>query len=415
MLRPHGVVFYGWWMVLATAGIQMLSGLLWMHSYGAYVVLLQAEFGWSKTLVAGAFALTRIESGILGPLQGWMVDRYGPRLVLQIGTVIYGLGFMAFSQVDSVLTFYITFGLIAVGSSLGGFATVMVAIVSWFSRHRAKAIAASQLGFSLAGLCVPLVVYALEGFGWRTTAFVSGVLVLVLGLPLTLVVRHRPESYGEVVDGIRIPEDEPTAGRRPARARAPRDLSAREAMRTRAFWLISLGHATALLSVSSMMVHLIPHLTTGPLAMTLSAAGLMVAFMTAAQVAGQVTGGVLGDRFNKRFMSAACLIGHAAGLVIVAYATTVWMVLAAVVVHGLAWGVRGPLMTALRADYFGASSFGTIMGFSSLIVMLGMSIGPVFAGYMADTTGNYHTGFLVLAAVSLLGFVSFVAATPPER
>ena len=205
-VRPSGHVFFGWWIVLASGGIHLLSGLLWMQSYGAYVVLLQAEFGWSKTLVAGAFALTRIESGILGPLQGWLVDRYGPRLILQIGTVIYAIGFMLFSQVDDAVTFYLTFALIAIGSSLGGFATVMVSVVSWFDRHRSKAVAVSQLGFSVGGLCVPLVVLALESFGWRATAFASGVLVLLVGLPLAQVIRHRPDPYGEVVDGIRDPE-----------------------------------------------------------------------------------------------------------------------------------------------------------------------------------------------------------------
>ena len=129
----------------------MLSGLLWMQSYGAYVVLLQDDFGWSKTMLAGAFALTRIESGILGPIQGWLVDKYGPRIILRIGIVIFGLGFILFSRLDSILTFYLTFAMIAVGSSLGGFATLMVSIVNWFDQHRAKAISFSHLGYSLLG------------------------------------------------------------------------------------------------------------------------------------------------------------------------------------------------------------------------------------------------------------------------
>ena len=91
-----------------------------------------------------------------------------------------------------------------------------------------------------------------------------------------------------------------------------------------------------------------------------------------------------------------------------------WMVYLAVLIHGIGWGVRGPLMTAMRADYFGASSFGTIMGFSSLIVMFGMSFGPIIAGYFADVTGNYQLGFTILAAGSMLGAFCFAAATPPR-
>ena len=170
ILRPRGKVFYGWWIVGAASGVQWLIALLWMQSYGAYVVLLQDEFGWSKTLLAGAFALTRVETGILGPLQGWLVDRFGPRVVLSAGMAIFGVGFMLFSTVDSVLAFYLTFALIALGSSLGGFATLTIAVVNWFARHRAKALALAHVGYPIGGLCVPLIIIILEGIGWRSTA-----------------------------------------------------------------------------------------------------------------------------------------------------------------------------------------------------------------------------------------------------
>ena len=409
VLRPDGRVFHGWWIVAAAAGIQYLAGLLWMQSYGAYVVLLQEDFGWSKTLLAGAFALTRVESGILGPLQGWLADRFGPRMILRLGTVLFGVGFILFSRVDTLLTFYFCFALIALGSSLGGFATLMVSLVNWFDRHRAKAVALSQLGFSLGGLSVPAVILMLQVFGWRTTAVVSGVRVMVIGLPLVQVVRHRPSEIGAVPDGI---------ARRPphqsASAPPSRDFTAREAMRTPAFWLVSGGHALALLTVSAVMVHLVSHLTEG-LEYSFQQAGWVVALMTGFQMLGQLYGGYLGDRLNKRFLSAGCMLAHAAGLLLVTFATTWWMVAAFAVLHGLAWGCRAPLMVALRADYFGPTSFGTIMGFSSLIVMLGMSGGPIIAGYMADVSGNYRESLSLLAALAVLGSLFFLAAAPPAR
>lgn len=410
IIRPGGKVFFGWYIVSAAGGLQLLAGLLWMQSYGAYVVLLQAEFGWSSALVAGAFAMTRIESGILGPLQGWLTDRYGPRVILAIGTVIFGIGFMLFSQVESLLAFYLTFALIAVGSSLGGFATVMVAIVNWFNRHRAKAIATSQIGYSLGGLCVPLVILSLEAFGWRTTAFYSGVIVLVVGLPLTLLVRHRPRDYGEELDGGPVRDSDEGYE---VRITGP-DFTARQAMATSAFWLISVGHAAALLTVSSIMVHMVPHLTQG-LGYSLANAGLVVALMTAFQMAGQIGGGFLGDRFNKRLICVICMLSHMAALLLLAHASNLMMVVLFAVLHGLAWGIRGPQMVALRADYFGASSFGTIMGFSSLIVMLGMSIGPIFAGYLYDVQGNYTMAFTVLGLSAMAGSLCFAFAAPPAH
>lgn len=409
ILRPAGKVFYGWYIVTAAGGLQLLAGLLWMQSYGAYVVLLQAEFGWSSALVAGAFAMTRIESGILGPLQGWLTDKYGPRVILAIGTVIFGIGFMLFSQVQTLLAFYLTFALIALGSSLGGFATVMVAIVHWFNRHRAKAISVSQVGYSLGGLCVPIVILSLEAFGWRNTAFYSGIIVIVVGLPLTLLVRHRPRDYGEEMDGGSF--DDREVERSSVSLSGP-DFTARQAMRTSAFWLISLGHASALLTVSSIMVHLVPHLTKG-MGYSLANAGLVVSMMTAFQMAGQIGGGFLGDRFNKRLICVICMLSHMAALILLANASGVWMVLSFAMLHGLAWGIRGPQMVALRADYFGASSFGTIMGFSSLIVMLGMSIGPIFAGYLFDVQGNYVMAFTVLGLSAMAGSLCFAFAAPP--
>ena len=408
IIRPAGRVFYGWYLVSAAGGLQLLAGLLWMQSYGAYVVLLREEFGWSAALVAGAFAMTRIESGILGPLQGWLTDRYGPRVILGIGTVIFGVGFMLFSQVESLLAFYLTFALIALGSSLGGFATVMVAIVNWFNRHRAKAVAVSQIGFSLGGLCVPLVILSLEAFGWRATAFYSGVIVIVVGLPLTMLVRHRPGDYGDVVDGGGVPDG---ADGRPLPATGP-DFTARQAMGTAAFWLVSVGHASALLTVSSVMVHLVPHLTAG-LNYSLANAGLVVSLMTVFQMAGQIEGGFLGDRFNKRLICVICMLSHMVALLLLAHADSWWMVVMFAVLHGLAWGVRGPQMVALRADYFGVSSFGTIMGFSSLIVMLGMSIGPIFAGYLYDIQGSYTVAFTVMGLSAMAGSLCFALAVSP--
>ena len=408
VIRPAGRVFYGWYIVSAAGGLQLLSGLLWMHSYGAYVVLLQDEFGWSKALVAGAFALTRIESGILGPLQGWLTDKYGPRIVLGVGVVIFGIGFMAFSQITTLLEFYLTFALIAVGSSLGGFATVMVSIVNWFSRHRAKAVALSQMGYSLGGLAVPVVIISLEAFGWRTTAFYSGVMVIVVGFPLVFLVRHRPQDYGELVDGGSQFDSNGTT----MVFASGRDFTARQAVRTSSFWLISMGHACALLTVSSIMVHLVSHLTEG-LAYSLGQAGLVVAALTGFQMLGQIGGGFIGDRFNKQLICVVCMMFHTTALFLIANATELWMVVLFTAMHGLAWGIRGPLMVALRADYFGPSSFGTIMGFSSLIVMLGMSIGPIYAGYMADTHGDYVIGFSVLGIGALLGSICFVFARAP--
>ncbi|MEM7078286.1 MAG: MFS transporter [Pseudomonadota bacterium] len=409
LFRPGGTVFYGWWIVAACAGVQWLGAMTWMHSYGAYAVMMKDEFGWSMTVLSAAFALTRLESGLLGPFQGWLVDRYGPRRILTIGTLIFGLGFFAFAYVDSITTYFVAFILIALGSSLGGFATLMVSLVHWFDRHRAKAVAWSQIGFSLGGLSVPLVIIGLESWGWRTMAVISGCAVLLIAGPLVQLVRHRPEEIGEVADGIR--ETDATVDG--AAATPQTSHTWRQAVREPSFWLISAGHGLSLFTVSAMLAHLIPHLTFGQ-GYTTVQAGIVFSFMTGTQLLGLFVGGYLGDRFNKRLLCVACMIGHVMGLLALTYMNSLLGIALFVLCHGLGWGVRGPLMVALRAEYFGTASFGTIMGISSLIVMIGMTGGPLIGGIMFDVYGNYTSAFTIIAGLSLTGSFCFWAARPPK-
>ncbi len=410
LFRPRGKLFYGWWIVLACSGVQWLAAMTWMHSYGAYTVMLKEEFGWSMSVLSLAFALTRLESGLLGPLQGYLVDRYGPRLILTIGTVIFSLGFFVFSQVNSITTYFVAFVLIALGSSLGGFATLMVSLVHWFDKHRAKAVAWSQIGFSLGGLSVPLVVIGLEYYGWRTMAIVSGCMVLFIAGPLVQLVRHRPEEIGEHPDGVLpVDHEDETATDAPHKP----NFTWRQAVREPSFWLISAGHGLALFTVSAMLAHLIPHLTYG-LGYTTVSASIVFGFVTGIQLLGLFLGGYLGDRFDKRLLCIGCMIGHVIGLMAVTYATDIRWITVFVLFHGLAWGIRGPQMVALRADYFGTNSFGTIMGISSLIVMIGMTGGPIICGVLFDIYGNYELAFTIIAGLSFMGSLCFWFARPPK-
>jgi MFS family permease len=195
------------------------------------------------------------------------------------------------------------------------------------------------------------------------------------------------------------------------------DFTPREAMRAPALWYISIGHGLALLAVSAISVHLIVHVTER-LGYSLQQATAVVALMTVLQMIGQLGGGWAGDRFSKRAIVVGCMVAHAAGLLLLASATAFSAVAAFAVLHGIAWGVRGPLMSAIRADYFGSTSFRTISGISSMVVMFGMIGGPLIAGIVADRTGSYEAAFRILAGFAALGSIFFVLArrpSPPRR
>lgn len=414
--RAQGI-FFGWWIVGGALGIEFLLSVLLLQAYGTYAAVWREEFGWSATALALAYSLHRAETGLLGPIQGWLLEHFGVKTVMRIGVVLLSVGFMLLSQINSLLTFYLTFALMALGGSLMGILSLMTVLVNWFEKKRATALALMQTGMSLGGLAVPVVAWALLTFGWRNVTFASGVIMLLFGLPLVQLMRSRPEAYGLHPDGTPRPEEETNLTSQsdvpPVASIRHQDFTPRQALKTRAFWFLSLGHALAVTVVSAVLVHLVVHLNEG-LGYSIQSAALLFAVMTGFTVAGQLIGGVIGDRLNKRLIVTLAMFGHASALLALAFATSFPWVLYFAVAHGLAWGLRGPLMGALRADYFGRKAFPTIMGFSSVIVMFGSMSGPILAGVLVDLLGNYRLAFLILSGLAVMGSVFFFFATRPR-
>jgi sugar phosphate permease len=404
-------LFYGWRIAAAGAGIQLLHSALLVQAFGAYVAVLSEERGWSKTALAGGAALQSLEGALLGPALGWLVDRFGPRLLVQGGVLLLAFGFFFLSQIDSLGGFYVAVVLVSIGASLSGYFPFSVALVHWFERRRARALSIISLGLAGGGLAVPVVGWAMQTHGWRTTAMASGVIVLLVGLPLARIVRRNPAEIGETMDGLPpAPAPEPTlGGTQPAPARS---FTAGQALRTRAFWLLGVGHALALLVVTAVNVHAISHMKEG-LGYSLAQASFVITLMTIAQACGVLLGAAMGDRWDKRRVAALCMLAHMIGLLALTWAMHPVMLGAFAIFHGVAWGLRGPFMQALRADYFGLQAIGMILGLSAIIISLGQVAGPMIAGLFADATGNYRAGFTVLALVAGSGSLLFLMAKKP--
>lgn len=396
-------------MVGASAMIQFLYSGLLMQAFGAYVAVLSQDRGWSKTALSGGAALQSLEGALLGPALGWAMDRFGGRAMVQAGVVIFGLGFMALSQVDTIAGFYLAITVIAVGGSLCGYFPLTITIVHWFRRQRARALSTMGLGLALGGLAVPVVAWSMQTYGWRATAFGSGVLMIVLGLPLARVLRRHPSDIGETEDGL--PPQQTAAGA-PQAVAPERHFTTGEALRTQAFWLLALGHGFALLVVTAVNVHAISHMKEG-LGYSVAQASLVITLMTVAQAGGMLLGAAVGDRWDKTHIAAGCMLAHMVGLLMLTFAEHPVMLGAFAVLHGAAWGLRGPLMQAIRADYFGLQAIGMIMGLSAFIISVGQVAGPMVAGAFADLTGSYRWGFTLLAVIAGSGSLLFLFAKKP--
>jgi MFS family permease len=187
-----------------------------------------------------------------------------------------------------------------------------------------------------------------------------------------------------------------------------------EALRTRAFWLIAAGHASAVLTVSAVSLHLAPHLVQ-QLGMSLETAGTIVALVLIVSVVGRIAGGYLADRTNKRVLLVGSMISHTLGMLLLVYAGSMVQVFLFALFHGMAWGARAPTQNAIRAEYFGRKSIGLILGLGAVVVTLASVSAPIFAGWLADLRGDYRLAFTILAIMTALGSLFFAFAAKPVR
>lgn len=410
-------IFYGWKMVFAAASLQFIQSMMLHQAFGAYVAVLIQDKGWSKTSVSGASAMMSMEAAIIGPILGWFLDRFGSRGVIKLGVILFGIGFMLLSQIDSLLGFYGAVVVIAIGSSMAGYFPLNVGVIQWFEKKRARALSMVGLGLALGGMFVPVVAWSIQTLGWRETAFGCGVVAIVVGYPLACIFRRRPEDFGETVDGLGAPrgkvelDGKQVAAPQVAEKPEP-EFTAKQALRTQAFWLLSAGHGVALIIVTAVNTHAINHMRIS-LGYTIAQASFYITLMTGFQVIGVLLGGVLGDKLQKNRVAAVCMTMHMVGMLMLTYALGPIMLVLFAVFHGLAWGIRGPFMQAIRADYFGRKSIGMILGLSAMITAVGQISGPLLAGIMGDATGNYDLGFTVLALIAGAGTFLFWFAKPP--
>lgn len=406
-------VFYGQWLIGLSAFIMILGVVPLFHGMTAWFVVLEQHFHWSRTQLSLAFSLARVEGGVMGPLEGLLVDRLGPRHMVLIGMLIMGAGFLLFSQVHELWQFYGAFIIMSMGAGLGTWLPMMAALNSWFVRRRAGAMSQVMVGYRLGAVAlVPLLAWAVgaDQFGWRAVAAGTGTVVVVLAYPLSRLVRNRPEDFGQRPDGLAVATpSQPAESPQPSSAES--DFTWQQAIRTRVFWQISVGHACCSSIIVTIMVHLGPMLTDRGL--SLQDVGLVVSAYTAIGIAATMVGGYLGDRVPIRLAIFGFSLFQSIAIVVVLQAHSLPVAFLFAVLMGIGEG-RGALTTAIRGVYFGRRAFASIMGMSMVPMNVLLFAMPLFAGYMFDQRGSYTIPFITVAVVGALGSTLFLVLGDPK-
>lgn len=417
---PGQEVFHGWWIVLSCGLLQFLGAGFFFYGLGTFFLPLTSEFGWSRTLTSTAFSLHRLEGGVIAPLVGFAFDRIGPKRLALFGVATISLGFIALSQAASFAGFVAAVLVMSMGYGSAFTANTMATVAKWFVRRRTTALGLVMAGSGLGGVLVPVLALLIEGSGWRMAALVVGVSLFVVGTPLVLVLRTSPESCGLSPDG-----DDPS---RPTRAggasaggradaapvgRVEFEMTTREAMRTRAFWLLTFATSLSAIAQAALVVHAIPYLS--DIGMDSALAASAVGAMSVISVGGRLFFGWLGDRYPKRVVMAGVLALQVSGLAVFASITEPWMIFPFLALFAPGYGGAYPLRPSIQGEYFGRKAFGMIQGVLLSINAFAAFFAPIFLGTMFDTLGDYRLAlWIVTGVVALAVPAMLLMPRPPE-
>ena len=254
--------------------MQWYGAGVWFYGFSVIFKAILGEFGWARAVTAGAFSLARLEGGLEGPFVGWLIDRVGPRKMAFLGATIAGLGYVLLARMNSLVALYVLFGgVIAFGYNAGFSHAGTAAVANWFIKKRGRALGLYTLGAGVGGATiVPLIGWLISQYDWRTVVALIGIGMWVIIIPLSSVLRHKPEQYGQLPDGEAplqeqtLPKESPplqsSSVETEIKVRPEEiDFTWREALRTGTFWILLLGGSARSIGMSSIILHEVAYLT----------------------------------------------------------------------------------------------------------------------------------------------------------
>ncbi|WP_216370084.1 MFS transporter [Ramlibacter montanisoli] len=408
--------FYGW-LVVGVVFVTMAICVNARTAFSLFFPPILDEFGWERGVTAGAFSFGFVVAAVLSPLLGRMMDRHGPRVVMEIGVVATAAGLLLATFVGQPWHVYATLGmLVGAGTTFTGYSGQALFLPNWFVRRRGLAMSIAFAGVGFGSIVMlPALQAFVERNGWRAGSTLLGVTVLVVLVPLNLLLRRRPQEIGLAPDGD---ADTPAA----AKARVANvvdaawaciDWTLARAMRTARFWWIAVAYFGALFSWYAVQVHQTRYIT--EIGFSAQQAALALGVVSLAGVPGQIALGWLSDRIGREIVWAIGNLGFCmtyVGLLLLPSFPNVGLLYAMVIAQGaIGYGLTS-VFGAIPAEIFEGKQYGIIFGTLSLSALAGGALGPWFMGFVHDRAGSYTIAFWVAIGCSVLSAFAIWRAKP---
>ncbi len=416
---PFGT-FYGWVIVSVAFLVGITQAGVFQNILSIFMIPMEAEFGWNRSLITGAIAVGSLAGGFAGPVLGPLLDRHGPRMMAFWGITILSVGLVSLAWLSSLWQLYLFFGtgrMIAAGLLN---LVVTVSVSNWFIKKRGRAMGIAHLG-SRIGLAAlpPIVQIMITGFGWRFAWVMLGLIVFFISaIPSLIFLRRRPEDVGLLPDGEdpgRSSEQNGSNGNGESSLENSTEeitWSRREILHTSSFWQLIVISCVILFVGAGTNFHIFPFLNDNGLSPEIAVTVISVVWILSAF--GGLTIGFLAERIPVKI-----LLGASLGLLGVVFisifwvVTSVWLLFAFAVVYGFIRGALLPLLALIWVEFFGRLSSGTALGLSSVFRYSANALGPVFAAVCFDLLHNYYLPFYMFSALMLIGgLVSFWSKAP---
>lgn len=394
-------VYYGWYIALALAITETVSFGVLYYAFSVFITPMEAELGWTRGEITGAFSLSLLITGLIGVPVGHWLDKRGARLLMTAGSIGATLTVLLWSQAHGLPEFIAIMALKGVCGAAVLYEPAFAVIATWFADRRGAAMAVVTFiaGFA-STIFIPLADALLVAFGWRQALVILGILLGVITIPLhALVLRGRPADLGLNPDGDAKP---------PGKVRAP-SVDLRAVFRSRYFWLLTLSFSLGWLSISAVRIHFIPMLIS--LNIHPSSAAVASGAIGVMQVVGRMIFAPVERRFSSRAMVIGVFFALAVSLPILLLGNAPGLIVAFVALFGMAIGTHTLARPLIIADTYGAAYYGRISSTLVIFVTLAGTISPFAAGVLFDVSGAYDW-MLMLATVFSLAALILVVMLP---